>query len=134
MQESEDSVLGEKERRVNFMDVPMSWMKEYAPVTADIKDFIEDITLSGSKVEGYTTVAGEIKNVVTGYIKEIVKHPDADKLHVTTVDLGDDHSCESSPDRFRLFECLDFQPDVGQNSGGLLGVEVGFDILFEPVE
>lgn len=43
------------------MDVPMSWMKEYAPVTADIKDFIEDITLSGSKVEGYTTVAGEIK-------------------------------------------------------------------------
>ena len=27
------------------MDVPMSWMKEYAPVTADIKDFVEDITL-----------------------------------------------------------------------------------------
>ena len=86
MQESEDSVLGEKERRVNFMDVPMSWMKEYAPVTADIKDFIEDITLSGSKVEGYTTVAGEIKNVVTGYIKEIVKHPDADKLVICTID------------------------------------------------
>ena len=34
------------------MDVPMSWMKEYAPVTSDIKDFIEDITLTGSKVEG----------------------------------------------------------------------------------
>ena len=48
--------------------------------------------------------------------------------------VADDHSCESSPDRFRLFECFDFQPDVGQNSGGLLGVEVGFDILFEPVE
>lgn len=64
----------------------MSWMKEYAPVTADIKDFIEDITLSGSKVEGYTTVAGEIKNVVTGYIKEIVKHPDADKLVICTID------------------------------------------------
>ena len=46
------------------MDVPMSWMKEYAPVTTDIKDFIEDITLSGSKVEGYTTVAGEIKNCI----------------------------------------------------------------------
>ena len=70
------------------MDVPMSWMKEYAPVTADIKDFIEDITLSGSKVEGYTTVAGEIKNVVTGYIKEIVKHPDADKLVICTIDAG----------------------------------------------
>lgn len=70
------------------MDVPMSWMKEYAPVTADIKDFIEDITLTGSKVEGYTTVAGEIKNVVTGYIKAIEKHPHADKLVVCTIDAA----------------------------------------------
>ena len=70
------------------MDVPMSWMKEYAPVTSDIKDFIEDITLTGSKVEGYTTVAGEIKNVVTGLIKEIERHPDADKLVICTFDAG----------------------------------------------
>lgn len=70
------------------MDVPMSWMKEYAPVTADIKDFIEDITLTGSKVEGYTSVAGEIKNVVTGYIKAIEKHPHADKLVVCTIDAA----------------------------------------------
>ena len=48
--------------------------------------------------------------------------------------VADDHSCESSSDRLRFLECLDFQPDVGQNSGGLLGVEVGLDILFEPVE
>ncbi len=70
------------------MDVPMSWMKEYAPVTTDIKDFIEDITLSGSKVEGYTTVAGEIKNVVTGLIKGIEKHPDAEKLVICKIDVG----------------------------------------------
>ena len=70
------------------MDVPMSWMKEYVPVTAGIKDFVEDITLTGSKVEGYTTVAGEIKNVVTGHIKAIEKHPHADKLVVCTIDAG----------------------------------------------
>ena len=70
------------------MDVPMSWMKEYAPVTADIKDFIEDITLTGSKVEGYVTVAGEIKNVVTGLIKEIEKHPNAEKLVICKIDVG----------------------------------------------
>ena len=70
------------------MDVPMSWMKEYAPVTADIKDFVEDITLTGSKVEGYVTVAGEIKNVVTGLIKEIERHPDADKLVICKIDAG----------------------------------------------
>ena len=70
------------------MDVPMSWLKEYTKVTTDIKQFVEDITLTGSKVEGYTTMGGEIENVVTGQIKKIVKHPDADKLVITTVDIG----------------------------------------------
>lgn len=70
------------------MDVPMSWLKEYTDVTADIKQFVEDITLTGSKVEGYTTMGGDIENVVTGQIKKIVKHPDADKLVITTVDIG----------------------------------------------
>ena len=70
------------------MDIPMSWLKEYANVTTDIKNFIEDITLTGSKVEGYTTMGGDIENVVTGKIKKIVKHPDADKLVITTVDIG----------------------------------------------
>lgn len=70
------------------MDVPMSWMKDYVTIDTDIKDFVEDITLTGSKVEGYTTIAGEIKNVVTGQVKAIEKHPDADKLVITTIDTG----------------------------------------------
>lgn len=70
------------------MDVPMSWLKEYAPVTADLKDFMEDMTMSGSKVEGCTTMAGEIKNVVTGHIKKIEKHPHADKLVICTIEVG----------------------------------------------
>lgn len=70
------------------MDVPMSWLKEYVDVDVDIKDFVEDLTMSGSKVEGYEKIAGEIKNVVTGYIKEITKHPDADKLQICTIDAA----------------------------------------------
>ncbi|MDD3395518.1 MAG: phenylalanine--tRNA ligase subunit beta [Anaerotignum sp.] len=70
------------------MDLPMSWLKEYADVNVGIKEYVEDITMSGSKVEGYTTLAGEIKNVVTGLIKAIEKHPDADKLQVCTIDAG----------------------------------------------
>ena len=64
------------------MDVPMSWLKEYAAVKAPVKDYMEDITMSGSKVEGVTSMAGELKNIVTGYIKAIEKHPHADKLVV----------------------------------------------------
>lgn len=70
------------------MDIPMSWLKEYTDVKTDIKQFVEDITLTGSKVEGYTTMGGDIENVVTGQIKKIEKHPDADKLVITTVDIG----------------------------------------------
>ncbi len=70
------------------MNVPMSWLKEYAAVTASIKEFVEDITLSGSKVEGVETMGGELKNIVTGYIKAIEKHPDADKLVICTIDIG----------------------------------------------
>ncbi len=70
------------------MNIPMSWLKDYVSINADIKDFVEDITLTGSKVEGYTTLAGAIKNIVTGKIKTIEPHPDADKLVITTVDVG----------------------------------------------
>lgn len=70
------------------MDVPMSWLKEYAKVTAPVKDFIEDITMTGSKVEGVTYMGGELKNIVTGRINTIEKHPDADKLVVCKIDVG----------------------------------------------
>lgn len=70
------------------MDVPMSWLKEYVPITAGLKDFMEDITMSGSKVEGCTTMAGNLKKIVTGHIKKIDKHPHADKLVICTIEAG----------------------------------------------
>ena len=50
------------------MNLSMSWLKDYVDVEADIKDYVEDITLSGSKVEGYTIIAGDIKNVDVGKV------------------------------------------------------------------
>ena len=99
------------------MDVPMSWMKEYAPVTSDIKDFIEDITLTGSKVEGYTTVAGEIKNVVTGLIKEIERHPDADKLVICKIDAGQDIK------KIRIFAGRDEFLSLGSASADIIKIK-----------
>ena len=70
------------------MNIPMSWLKAYVDVTAPIHDFVEDITLTGSKVESVTTMCGDLKNIVTGHIKAIEKHPDADKLVVCQIDVG----------------------------------------------
>ncbi len=73
---------------VFFVNVPMSWMKEYAPVTCDIQTFIDGMTLSGSKVEAVEILGEQISNVVVGKILSIERHPDADKLVITQVDIG----------------------------------------------
>ena len=70
------------------MDISMSWLKDYVDVDVDVKTFVEDITLSGSKVEGYTEIAKDIAGVVVGKMLSIEKHPDADKLVVTKIDVG----------------------------------------------
>lgn len=72
------------------MDLSMSWLKDYVDVDTDIKDFVEDITLSGSKVENWSEIGSEITNVVTGKVMEITKHPNADRLVICKVDIGKD--------------------------------------------
>lgn len=70
------------------MDLPMRWLDEYVDINTTTQEFIDKITLSGSKVESVTSLAKDITNVVTGKVLEIEKHPDADKLVITKVDVG----------------------------------------------
>jgi len=74
------------------MKVPVSWLKEYVPDMAedmDIKELSHRLTMSGSKVETVEHLGADIKNVVVGMILSIEKHPAADKLVITKVDIGD---------------------------------------------
>ncbi len=70
------------------MNIPMSWLKDYVDIDCNIKTFIEEMTMSGSKVETITNVAEDITNVVIGKIEDIKQHPDADKLVVCQVNIG----------------------------------------------
>ena len=70
------------------MDVSLNWLKEYAPFDCDIKTFAEDMTMSGSKVEVYSTEKDKIRNVVVGKVVALEGHPNADKLTVCTIDVG----------------------------------------------
>ncbi|TCT15352.1 phenylalanyl-tRNA synthetase beta subunit [Natranaerovirga pectinivora] len=70
------------------MLTPISWLRDYVEIDCDIKTFIDEMTMSGSNVEGYEELGKEIDKVVVGKILTIDKHPDADKLVVTTVDVG----------------------------------------------
>ncbi len=71
------------------MDLPIKWLSDFIDINVDTNDFIDKITLSGSKVESVTSMAKDITKVVTGKVLEIEKHPDADKLVVTKVDVGE---------------------------------------------
>lgn len=70
------------------MNIPMSWLKAYVDIESNIKDFVEDITMSGSKVEAVENIGADIQKVVVGKVLSIVKHPDADKLVITKIDIG----------------------------------------------
>ena len=72
------------------MQVPMSWLKAYVDIDCDLKTFMESMTMSGSKVEGAAHLGAELSNVVVGKLLSVEKHPDADKLVVTQVDVGAD--------------------------------------------
>ena len=74
------------------MDVSLNWLKEYAPFDCDMKTFAEDMTMSGSKVEVYSTEKDKIRNVVVGRVVSLDKHPNADKLTVCGIDIGSEET------------------------------------------
>ncbi len=71
------------------MNTALSWIKAYVPdldVTA--QEYIDAMTLSGSKVEGCQYLDKNLEKIVTGQITKIERHPDADKLIICQVDIG----------------------------------------------
>ena len=64
------------------------WLDEYVTVDAANREFAEDMTLSGSKVEGYSVLSDEIKNVVVGRVLSLERHPDSDHMWICQVDVG----------------------------------------------
>lgn len=72
------------------MNIPVKWLKDYVDINIPAKELGDRLTLSGSKVEEVITSEDEIKNVITGKIVEIAPHPDAEKLVVCQVNIGEE--------------------------------------------
>src|SRR5690606_26509994 len=71
--------------------VSMNWLRKYVDL-GDItpEELAEKITKSGIEVEGIEYVAGKPENVVVGYVVSCEQHPNADKLKLCQVDVGDE--------------------------------------------
>lgn len=73
------------------MNTALSWIKAYVPdLACTDQEYMDAMTLSGTKVEGYTRLDKNLEKIVVGQIQKIEKHPDADKLIVCQVDVGNE--------------------------------------------
>lgn len=72
------------------MNTSLSWIKAYVPgLEAAAQEYTDAMTLSGTKVEGYEELDADLDKIIVGQISQIERHPDADKLIICQVDIGD---------------------------------------------
>ncbi len=73
------------------MKISYNWLKEYIEIEQSVEEIADVLTATGLEVEGIEAVEsikGGLKGVVIGEVVSCEKHPDADKLSKTTVDVG----------------------------------------------
>jgi phenylalanyl-tRNA synthetase beta chain len=70
------------------MQFPESWLREFCNPPLSTKEIAESLTMGGLEVEDLHPVAPPFQKVVVGEIKECVQHPNADRLRVCQVDVG----------------------------------------------
>ena len=73
------------------MNTPISWIKAYVPdLDCTVQEYVDKMTLSGSHVENAVYLDKNLEKIVVGRIEKIEKHPDADKLVICQVNVGDE--------------------------------------------
>ena len=75
------------------MKISFNWLKEYINIDLDAKtvsEILTDIGLEVEKVETIESIPGGLKGLKIGHILTKEKHPDADRLNITTVDVGNE--------------------------------------------
>jgi len=79
------------------MKISYNWLKEYLPIELPVKELSEILTNIGLEVEGveaFQSVKGGLEGVVIGEVLSCHPHPNADKLSVTTVDIGQEEAVQ----------------------------------------
>lgn len=71
------------------MRVSLEWLKRYVEVDISPQELAEKLTMSGLSVEGVEYLGEDIRQVIVGVITELAPHPDAEKLNVAKVDVGE---------------------------------------------
>lgn len=102
------------------MKTSIEWLKDYSDIDVSPKELGDILTMTGSKVETIESKGDDIKNVVVGKILEIEKHPDADKLVVTKVDVGTEVlQIVTGADNIKVNDIVPIAKDGSELPGGV---------------
>ena len=72
------------------MDVPLKWLAQYVDWSMSVEELAHRLSMAGAEVESIKRSGGEWDQVVVGRVAAIEQHPNADRLHLATVDFGGD--------------------------------------------
>ncbi|MDP6495046.1 MAG: phenylalanine--tRNA ligase subunit beta, partial [Dehalococcoidia bacterium] len=70
------------------MKIPLSWLREYVDIDLPPHELAHQLTMAGNEVGEIDVIGGTWDNVYVGYIVSVNPHPNADRLRLATVSLG----------------------------------------------
>ncbi len=76
------------------MNISTTWLREWISPKVSDEVLAEQLTMAGLEVEGITSVAPYFEKVVVGHVLSCEKHPDADKLNLCQVDVGESETLQ----------------------------------------
>ena len=79
------------------MKISINWLKEYVQTDSnpvEISEILTNLGLEVEKIESFESIKGGLEGVVAGKVIECVKHPNADRLKLTSIDLGNNQISE----------------------------------------
>jgi len=76
------------------MQVSEAWLRELVNPPVDTAQLVAQLTMAGLEVDAVQPVAGQFSGVVVGEVLTTTQHPNADKLKVCTVNVGQDEALQ----------------------------------------
>lgn len=76
------------------MNLSKKWLLDFVNLDVSDKEFADEMTLSGSKVESFEKEGSELDNIITGRIESLERHPDSDHMWICMVNVGKDENIQ----------------------------------------
>ncbi|MBG7617203.1 MAG: hypothetical protein IZT57_02375, partial [Chloroflexi bacterium] len=73
------------------MKAPISWIKEYVPLTVRLDELVEKLTMAGTEVSSVEVIGRDWLNIYIAELTAVNPHPDAQRLRLATVSLGEEN-------------------------------------------